>query len=221
MNREEILSTWNIEKLKSELKSCFDNNSEKELLSILKKNSFLFYELFSRKYGIQPIFREINFGGGLRCDFAWLNDNSDGPEWVLVEIEKPAMDLFRKDNHEPTQQLNHAIEQVKSWRRYFTQNPSEKRRIFGAVGRFRFIIVGGQKEDWEKDHASKWRIDQNSEYKIEIRSSDIFSRALKILVEYPDELWSFTENPQTLKHTDLENYWKSYAYMDKWRRLMN
>jgi hypothetical protein len=139
----------------------------------------------------------------------------------VKEIEKPAVDLFRKDNHEPTQQLNHAIEQVKSWRRYFTQNPSEKRRIFGAVGRFRFIIVGGQKEDWEKDHASKWRIDQNSEYKIEIRSSDIFSRALKILVEYPDELWSFTENPQTLKHTDLENYWKSYAYMDKWRRLMN
>jgi len=220
MTTEEILSIWNKTKVAADLKAAFDNNSEVQLLATLKDNSFLFYELYSRKGGIQPVFREITFGGELRCDYAWLNDNSDGPEWVLVEIEKPKLALFRKDN-KPTQQLNHAFEQVKSWRRYFNENDSEKRRIFGAVGRFRFILVGGDKESWETDIASKWRIDNNREAKIEIRSSDIFLRALTILEEHPDELWSFAEKPVTLSPSKLERYWKSYDYMGRWRQLIN
>lgn len=220
MKTEEIKSTWDITKITTDLKIAFDNNSEVELLAILKDNSFLFYELFSRKWGIQPVFREINFGSELRCDYAWLNDNSDGPEWVLVEIEKPKLDLFRKDN-EPTHQLNHAFEQVKSWRRYFNENHAEKRRIFGAVGRFRYILVGGDKESWQTDNASKWRIDNNKETEIEIRSTDIFIRALKILEERPDELWSFAENPKTLQPSELQKFWEEYAYMDRWRKLIS
>lgn len=220
MTTEEILSTWDKTKVAANLKTAFDNNSEVQLLATLKNNSFLFYELYSRKGCIQPVFREINFGGELRCDFAWLNDNSDGPEWVLVEIEKPKLELFKMDN-EPTRQLNHAFEQVKSWRRYFNEHHSEKKRIFGAVGRFRFILVGGDKESWSTDSASKWRIDNNKESEIEIRSSDIFLRALTILEEHPDELWSFAENPVTLPPSGLETYWSSYEYMNRWRQLTN
>ena len=94
------MSVWNVNKAEQQLNKSFDNNSETELLKVLKNNSFLFYELYSRKYGIQPNFKEISFGGKYRCDFAWLNDNSDGPEWVFVEIEKPKMELFAKTlNH--------------------------------------------------------------------------------------------------------------------------
>lgn len=220
MTTEEINTTWDKAKVKADLKTAFDNNSEVQLLATLKENSFLFYELYSRKYGIQPVFREIDFGGKLRCDFAWLNDNSDGPEWVLVEIEKPKLKLFNISN-EPTQQLNHAFEQVKSWRRYFNENPTEKRRIFGAVGRFRFILVGGDKDSWATENASKWRIDSNKETDIEIRSSDIFYRALNLLEERPEEFWSFAENPKTLPPSDLTYYWTSYDYMDRWRQLIN
>ena len=220
MTTEQITLTWDKAKVATDLQTAFDNNSEVELLATLKDNSFLFYELYSRKYGIQPVFREINFGGGLRCDYAWLNDNSDGPEWVLVEIEKPKLELFRKDG-QPTQQLNHAFEQVKSWRRYFNENPNEKRRIFGAVGRFRYIIVGGNKESWGTDNAVKWRIDNNRETEIEIRSSDIFLRALTLLEDHPEEFWSFAEKPKTLPPSDLTNYWENYGYMDKFRKLIN
>lgn len=221
MTTEEIQSTWDKEKVATEIESAFENNSEAQLLAILKDNSFLFYELYSRKGGIQPVFREISFGDRLRCDYAWLNDNSDGPEWVLVEIEKPKLKLFRKDNNEPTHQLNHAFEQVKSWKRYFKENPSEKRRIFGAVGRFRFILVAGDKESWAQEIASKWRIDNNGDSDIEIRSSDIFLRALKILEEHPEELWSFAENPTTLSSLDLQKFWKKNSYMDIWRKIIN
>lgn len=220
MTAEEIVKTWDIDKCTRSLESAFENNSELDLLATLKENSFFFYELFSRKGGVQPVFHEVSFGGGLRCDFAWLNDNSDGPEWVLVEIEKPKLPLFKKNN-EPTQQLNHAIEQVKSWRRYFSENPLEKRRVFGAVGRFRYILVAGNKDGWSTEKAAKWRIDHNKESVIEIRSSEIFYRALRKLKEHPVELWSFAENPKTIPPSQLNSYWENYGYMDKWRKMIN
>ncbi|MFI5158658.1 MAG: hypothetical protein ACHQF4_07310 [Sphingobacteriales bacterium] len=58
-------------------------------MKVLKDSSFLFYDLYSRKWGIQPIFIALTFGTEFKCDFVWLNDNSSGLEWVLVEIEAP------------------------------------------------------------------------------------------------------------------------------------
>lgn len=207
---------WNIQDVEIDLKRAFENNSERELLKVIKNNSFLLYELYSRKKGIQPNFCELSFGGKLRCDFAWLNDNSDGPEWVLVEIEKPKMLIFTKKK-EPTVYLNHALEQVKSWERYFTKNPSQRQSTFGAVARFRYVLVAGDKESWDKDYAMSWRAHHNTISNIEIRSSNIFFNALNLLKEKPAEFWSFAENPISLKHSQLENYWKTYPYMDNMR----
>ena len=138
---------WNLPDVELKLKQAYSENSELKILKLLKSNTFLFYELFSRKYGIQPIFHEVNFGAKLRCDFAWVNDNSDGPEWVLVEIEQPCIQPFTKKDR-PSAELNEGIEQVRSWERYFDENPHEKRRIFGAVSRFRFVLVSGTAESW-------------------------------------------------------------------------
>lgn len=215
----EIQKTWNIDIVKKELENIFNNNSEIDLLSVLKSNSFLFYELFARKYGIQPIFHEVSFGNNYRCDFAWLNDNSDGPEWVLVEIEKPNMQLFTKKN-EPTQYLNHAIEQVRSWERYFDENPHEKRKIFGAVARFRYILVAGSKEEWQEENHAKWRIHHNKNSNIEIHSSDILLRPLRTFEEHPEEFWSFAEHPYTQAPSQLQPFWQEYDYMDYWRKII-
>lgn len=181
---------WNLIKVEKELEKAFEDNSEVKLLDILKENSFLFYQLYSRKNGIQPNFSEVSFAGEMKCDFAWLNDNSDGPEWVVIEIEKPKMKLFNK-NGDPSAELNHAIEQVKSWDRFFKQYPDEKKRIFGAVSRFRYILVAGQRNDWNTEHAIKWRSHHNDEYEIEIRSCDIFLDTLKYAQSHYSDLWSF------------------------------
>ena len=150
--------TWDIDNAEKELLSSFKNNSEIDLLRVLKDNTFLFHELFTRKWGVLPIFREVEFGSKIRCDFCWLNDNSEGPEWVLVEVEKPRMKIFTA-NKKPTAELNAAIEQVKSWQRYFMNNPTEKRKIFGAVAKFRYILVAGDKDVW--DPLSKKSIQSN------------------------------------------------------------
>lgn len=209
---------WNIPKIEADLKLAFDNNSETDLLKILKDCSFLFYHLYTRKGGIQPVFREISFGGKLRCDFAWLNDNSDGPEWVLMELEKPKMRVFNADG-KPSAELNGAIEQVKTWQRYFHENPAEKKRIFGAVARFRYILVAGEKNDWQNEAAMKWRSYHNSTSDIELRTTDVFGRALQDYKNNPDSFWSFEENPTTQGFTALEEYWKNYGYMDRMRTL--
>jgi len=214
------MNNWNIEEVERSLEQAYEDNSEVALLQILKNNSFLFYELYSRKFGIQPNFKEISFGGDLRCDFAWLNDNSDGPEWVLVEIEKPKMKLFKK-NEEPTHELNHAIEQINSWYRYFDENPNEKKRIFGAVARFKYILVAGSTEDWSTNNALKWRKHQNSTSKIEIKSTNVFFKALALYKEHEAEFWSFKDNPISKSHAELKEYWERYEYMDKFRQLYN
>nr|DAY86382.1 MAG TPA: protein of unknown function (DUF4263) [Caudoviricetes sp.] len=216
---ENISQIWNLSKVRSDLSKAYINNSEQELLDILKDNSFLFYELYSRKFTMQPVFREISFGGELRCDFAWLNDRLDGPEWVLLEVEKPKMTLFTKKG-EPGKDLNHAIEQVRSWRRYFKNNIGEKQRIFGAVSKFKYILVGGSKEDWYSENAAKWRIDFNNEDNIEIHSSDIFVRPLKILEKDPEALFTFAENPICLNQTDLKDYWSNYDYMNNFMKWL-
>lgn len=80
---------WDINGAEESIREAFERNSETDLLEVLRKNSFLFYDLVGRKYGVQPIFHEVRLGAKLRCDFAWVNDHSYGPEWVLVEVEKP------------------------------------------------------------------------------------------------------------------------------------
>ena len=210
--------TWDLQLVEKNLQNAFENNSELKLLKVLKDNSFLFYELYTRKWGIQPNFCEVSFGGELRCDFVWLNDNSDGPEWVLVEIEKPKMKIFTKAK-EPTAQLNHAIEQVKTWDRYFSINPSEKERIFGAVARFKYILVAGDSESWTKDYAIRWRAHNNLNSKIEIRSTNVFFKALNLIKAKPKEFWSFEDNPVSLKQSQLKQYWETYSYMDNMRKI--
>ena len=210
---------WDIEDVEKNLLAAYEENSETKLLSILKDNSFLFYDLFTRKYGIQPIFRELSFGGELRCDFAWLNDNSSGPEWVLVEIETPKMNLFKNDK-KPTAPFQAAIEQVKSWDQYFLQNPAEKKRIFGAVSNFRLVLVAGTSEEWRTENAQLWRQYQLQNSKIEFRSMQTFLNSIRFIKERLSEFWSFEKYPKTLSPSKLREYWRGYEYMDNWRKVL-
>lgn len=202
--------------VKMKLDDAFKKNSEVDLLAVIKKNSFLLSPLYDRKFGIQPNFCEVAFGNKYRCDFCWLNDNSDGPEWVIVEIEKPSMKLFNVNGY-PSSKLNGAIEQVRDWQRYFDENPADKRRIFGAVSRFRWILVAGNRNDWNELKASKWRSHFNSNQNIEIRSTKIFYEALGLYTRCSDNFWSFEEHPESLGASALEDFWRNYEYIDYWR----
>jgi len=212
-------AAWDIDKAEKEVQAALSNDSEIELLAVLKKNSFLFYDLYFRKHGVQPIFHEVNFGAKLRCDFAWLNDNSSGPEWVIVEIEKPEMRLFTKAE-KPAAELNNALEQVRSWDRYFKEHRDEARRIFGAVATFRYILIAGSQKNWSTEQALRWRVHHHGISNIEIRSMDTFLKSIEAFKNNPQDFWSFEEYPVTQSFSDLEAYWQAYSYMDLWRKVL-
>lgn len=198
-------SIWNISEVEQKLQDIFNRNSEIDLLRLLKENTFLFYELVERKLTMQPIFHEVDFGGKYRCDFLWFSDRSDFPQWVLVEVEKPSGNLFNKDKSK-SDYLRKGIEQVKKWKRYFEEFPQEKERIFkNKYVKFRYILIIGTKEDWSKDENSKlWRVYDDSE--VEIRTMDIFNRAINCIKKDEGGFWCFKENPKTLEPSELEKY---------------
>jgi len=211
--------SFDVEKVKAQLDSAFNNDSEVELLKILKCNSFLFSRIYTRNFGIQPNFAEVPFGTQYRCDFCWLNDNSDGPEWVLVEIEKPNMRLFNRSG-DPSAELHHAIEQVKSWERYFQRYPAEKARIFGVVARFRYVLVAGRRNDWQSKEAAIWRSHHNETSKIEIHSTDVLYDAVEHYTQSEEHFWSFKEHPTSLPSKELEANWSGYDYIGFWRNRL-
>lgn len=211
---------WHFEEVREKLETIRRSGNEQDLLLLIKNNSFLLSELYHRKWGAQPAFHEISFGGKFRCDFAWLNDNSDGPEWVIIEFEKPNMPLFRQDGV-PRSELHHAIEQVKSWQRYFEEHPAEKKRIFGAVKRFRFVLVAGEENDWKEENAAKYRMYENNHSSIEIRSMGILDKAINNFPKDSECIESFSLFPSTLPPSALQSYWTNYDYMDFFRKIID
>jgi len=212
--------SFDVKEVQARLTQAFDTDSEVKLLEVLKSNSFLFSNVYSRNFGIQPNFAEVPFGTDYRCDFCWLNDSSDGPEWVLVEVEKPNMRLFNKSG-DPSAELNHAIEQVRSWDRYFQRYPAEKARIFGAVARFRFVLIAGRRSDWQENEAALWRVHHNQTSNIEIHSTDVFHDSLEHYSRSKEHFWSFKEHPKSLPSKELVKNWSNYEYINQWRNILS
>ncbi len=208
---------WNADEIEKELQAAYSSGLEIELLKVLRASPVLFYDVFRRSHSSEPVFHEVGFGG-LRCDFAWLNDDSSGPEWVLVEVESPGMKLFRRDG-KPSQGLSGALDQVKSWRRHFEKYPSDRSQVFGAVAKFRYVLIAGKAEDWSKEKAMDWRADHRRTSNIEIRSFGAFDKALDVMRNSPDELWAFEQKPKSLPPSKLKSYWKNHAYITKMRVL--
>lgn len=67
----------------------------------------------------------------------------------------------------------------------------------------------------------KWRNHHNSTSSIEIRTTEVFSKAVQHMKIKPNDFWSFADYPKTLEFAKLEDYWKNNAYMDKMRILFS
>lgn len=96
------------------------------------------------------------------------------------------MPLFRQDIG-PRAEFHHAIEQIKSWQRYFEEHPAEKKRIFGAVKKFRFVLVAGEHKDWTTEKAAKYQMYETNHSSVEIRTMKILDNAIK---NFPNDMGS-------------------------------
>lgn len=215
--QDEDTVPWDAESVKKALQDTISSNDTMALKAVIKDNPFLFIELASRKDFQQPVFRDVRISPDDTIDFVWLNDNSDGPEWVLVKIAEPSMAVM--EGRYPSQSLSRAIDVALRWRNELTNKPELGKKIFGAVTRLRVIVVGGSSAAWKESRAVAWRASHNAQSPIEVRSSSVFERSLQMLRDTPGQFWGVQKNPVTRPPSELPDYLQAYGYLEFWIRL--
>jgi len=204
---------WNGQVVREGLTNAIDSNDTQALKILLQQNSFLFYQLVTRKDFQQPIFYGVPLKNIGIADFVWLNDNSDGPEWVLLKVAEPGMAVM--EGRIPSQSLSRIIDTLTSWDRYFAMHPDTAREIFGAVSRLRLVVVAGTTGVWNKPAALNWRADNNKNGRVEVRSCNVFKKACDLYLEKPDHFWGPKNYPMALAADQLKSYWNTDDYMQQ------
>jgi Domain of unknown function (DUF4263) len=94
--------------------------------------------------------------------------------YVLVEIERASLRIFKKSDSDPTAEFNHACTQVRDWKRFINDNVSTVRNEMNLPGIYdpHGMIVMGRSRDIQGEQAlSRWRYMKNS-YDVSIYTYD-------------------------------------------------
>lgn len=206
---------WDVIEAKAVFGSAKTNNNVLMLKDLIKSQPYILRDIASRKDFQQPVFKEVRFGNH-QVDFLWLNDNSGGPEWVLVKLgpsQLPWLDKERK----PAAELTEHLDMIREWRHYFEKYPEQKRAVFGAVATFRMVLVIGTGKDWDKEDPAIWRLQTEKEHAVEIRSWDGLEAEINEYETSPDNFWGQEEHEVCKSQEQIEPYFKTYDYFKKWR----
>ena len=111
--------------LLARFKALLDSNPEREqvLQSFLQENPILLCPSHVRIWPKLPL-------GATITDFVFRDANQ---EYILVELERSTLQLFRQDGH-ATADLTHAHGQILDWKRYLEDNLATVQRELGLVG---------------------------------------------------------------------------------------
>lgn len=111
--------------LLKEFRNLLDSNPEREqiLHAFLQKNPALLCPQHLKTWSKLPLGAHIT-------DFVFQDANH---EYLLVELERSNLSLFRQDGH-PTAEFTHAHGQIVDWKRYLEDNLQTVQRELGLVG---------------------------------------------------------------------------------------
>lgn len=119
-------------------------------------------------------------GSELIPDFLLASQDSMGIYWQAVELESPRTAPYRQDGR-PNRYLQHAIEQVRDWRRWLTRNLDYARRSreekgLGLVGIDArvpgLVLIGRRPSDGYPDVFNEFRMDMLHDSRIAVHSYD-------------------------------------------------
>lgn len=111
--------------LLSEFKALLDSNPDREqvLQTFLQQHPVLLSPTHVRMWPKLPL-------GATVTDFVFRDATH---EYLLVELERSTLPLFRQDGH-PTADLTHAHGQIVDWKRYLEDNLQTVQRELGLAG---------------------------------------------------------------------------------------
>ena len=117
-------------------------------------------------------------GAELIPDFMIAEENSMGVYWYAVELESPTVKPHRKDGLQ-TQELTHALGQIRDWRRWLENNLDYARRspkqdglgLIGITAKVTGLIIIGRRYDYHKRY-NEFRREMIDDNRIVIHSYD-------------------------------------------------
>jgi hypothetical protein len=126
--------------------------SEDELQKHLETHPYILSQQFSHCHHVFP---KVALGNQYETDFFCLDIPSSGKEWIGVELELQTKKVVTK-NGRKTAELEHAIQQIRDWRAWVTDNLSYARQSRSQNGlgltditpRFYGHVIIGRKKDY-------------------------------------------------------------------------
>jgi hypothetical protein len=163
---------------------------EHQLQEFLEVHSYIVSEQFAHCHHVFP---RVRLGGEYEADFFCLECPSYGNEWVAIEIEPAQVQLVTKSGRRSAK-LEHALQQVRDWRKWVTDNIDYARRSKDQNGlglddispRFEAQVAIGRRADHTEAYDDiRRQISENE--RISVRSWDsVLDRAEQRAQIYAD-----------------------------------
>jgi hypothetical protein len=116
------------------------------------------------------VWSKLAFGARV-SDFVFREPHND---YLLVEIEAPYRELFRKDGQQ-REQLTHAIDQITDWIQHISENRQQVEQQLGLIGistNPRTMVVIGRSADLTNENRNKISVLQAQHNKLRILTYD-------------------------------------------------
>ncbi len=124
------------------------DTSEEQLHQYLVDNAFLLYHLFPVKGCLAhgDIYSKVPLGSEYVTDFVGHWCNTGGDNYVLIEIERASVPIFKKHG-DPSSALTHAIRQVQDWHAWATDNHAYAAALFAGLRHLVSLVIIGRRRD--------------------------------------------------------------------------
>jgi len=127
--------------------------------------------------------------GATITDFVFRESNQ---EYILVELERSTLPLFRQDGH-PTAEFTHAQGQIVDWKRYIEDNLQTVQRELGLTGitsNPNGLVVIGRSQSLLPENHRKLQTMSNQSPKLRIMTyDDVYENAKAVFENLLGPIW--------------------------------
>jgi hypothetical protein len=177
---------------------------EEDVQSFLEEHIYFWTELMRHDTPC-PLYSKIRLGSEYVVDFAYFDPSSNGPEWFLVEIERPCVGPIFVRNGDPSGKLMHAIAQVENWQEWIAKNLPYAQKLMPQVDRPFGLVFYGRRSELESEHARARLRALNRRYRghLQVRTLDSFIDGAEVARRTGSGPYEIPQ--RALTHNDLCN----------------
>ena len=178
-------------KILDEFRALLDSNPDREqtLQTFLQAHPALLCPAYTKMWPKLDL-------GSKETDFVFCDANN---EYLLVELERSTLKLFKKDGH-LTAEVNHALGQVTDWKRYLEDNLATVQRelkLTNISANPHALIVIGRSNTLTEENRRKLTSTHNQHPKTRILTyDDVYNNAKTVIENLLGPIWEAGGNTQ-------------------------